>query len=80
MDPMKYLIKECDDKARKALEAINNQSEENNMEKVGNQCIMINDEMIDRHAREAVRTIDAMESENSYLFEKSAENHKLIDK
>ena len=30
--------------------------------------------------REVVRTIDAMESENSYLFEKSAENFKFTDK
>ena len=74
MDTMKHLMKECDDKARKALEAISDQSEENNVEKFGNQCTMTNEEMIDRPVREVVRTIDAMESENSCLFEKIAEN------
>ena len=33
-----------------------------------------NDEMIDRPMKEAVRTIDAMESEYSCLFEKRADD------
>ena len=36
MDPMKHLMKKCDDEARKELKTTNNQSEERNMEQVGN--------------------------------------------
>ena len=43
------------------------------MEKVGKQCIITNDGMIDRPVRDAARIIDAMESENSFLFEKNPE-------
>ena len=80
MDPMKHLMKDCDDKAQKALETMNSQSEENKMEKVGKQCIITNGKMIDRPVRETVRMVDAMESEKNYLFEKSAENCNFIDK
>ena len=41
---------------------------------------MTNDKMIDRPMRESVRTIDAIESKNSGLFKKSAENQNFIDK
>ena len=50
------------------------------MEKFGNQCIIMNGEMIDRPVREKVRTIDAMEIEKKHLFEKSSENCNFIDK
>ena len=41
---------------------------------------MTNDEIIERPVRESVRRIDAMESENVRLHEKSVENHNFIDK
>ena len=50
------------------------------MEKVGNQCMMVNDEIMDIPVREKVGTIDAIESENGYLCEKSVENYELLDK
>ena len=50
------------------------------MEKARNQCMMVNDEIMDIPMREKVGTIDAIESENGYLCEKSVENHKLIEK
>ena len=40
----------------------------------------MNDEMVDVPMREAVRITDAMESENSCLFEKRTENWNFIDK
>ena len=55
IDPMTCLTKECDDKARKVLEEKNYQHEDKNMDKVGNQCAMLNDEILDRHVRDAVR-------------------------
>ena len=50
------------------------------MEKVRNQCIMTNDEIIDRPVRDAVRTTDTIESDNSCLHEKSIENYNFTDK
>ena len=74
MDPMKYLMKACDDKARKALETKNNESEENNMKKVGNQCIATNDEMIDTPVREVIQIIGTIESDDIYLYGNNAEH------
>ena len=59
---------------------MHNQQEDNNMEKVGNQCMTMNDGIMDMLLREAVRMMDAMESENGYLCENSVENYELIEK
>ena len=46
----------------------------------GKHCIRPNDGMIDRPVREAVRTIDAIESEDNYFFERHPEYCNLIYK
>ena len=79
-DPMKYLMNECDEKARKIIGKTNNQQECNNIEKVRNQCVIVNNEIMDRPVREAVRIIDAIESENGCLCEKSVDNYESLDK
>ena len=48
------------------LEEINDQHEDNNMDKVGNQCMVLNDETLDRPVREEVRTMDSMESDKVF--------------
>ena len=50
------------------------------MGEVGNQCMRLSDEILDRPAREVVRIMDAMENENGCLYENSVENYDFIDK
>ena len=78
-DPTTCFMKECDDEARKVLEGMNNHQEDKNMDKVGNRRAILNDEILVRPVREAVRIMDSAESENCYLCEKSGENHNFID-
>ena len=49
-DPMKPLVKDCHNEARKAIETKNSQSEERNMKKFGKCCIIKNG-MIDMPVR-----------------------------
>ena len=50
------------------------------MEKARNQCMTVNDEIMCRPIREALRTMNAIESEHGYFCEKSVENYELLDK
>ena len=45
----------------------------------GNVYVVVNDRVMDRLVREAVRTIDAMHSEQNYLFDKNPQHHYLIE-
>ena len=72
-------MKEYDNKARKLLEGTNDYQEDKNKEKIGNKCMMLNDEILDRPMKEAVRKMDAMESENGCLSEKSGKKYNVED-
>ena len=73
-DPIRHLMKSCDDETRMLIEKIRNKKEEINMVKFGKCCINTNDGVIDRPVREAVRIIETIDSENCYLLEKCTEN------
>ena len=65
----RHLMKLFDDEVRRVLKIINKRTEEINMMKFGKWTLRINDRVMDRPSREAVRLIDAMDSENNaYLI------------
>ena len=62
-------MKSFDDEVHRVLKVINKRTEERNMVKFGKWTLRINDRVMDRPFREAVRLIDAMDNENNaYLI------------
>ena len=78
--PVIYLMKSCDNEARRVIKTIRIETEEIKMVKFEKCCISTNDGLIDRPDIEAARIIDAIESENNYLLEKFNEYYDLIYK
>ena len=62
-EPIRHLIKSCNDEARRALRTIKNRTEESIIVKFGKWTLRINEREMDKPVREAVRIIDAMNSE-----------------
>ena len=60
----------CDDEERMLMKIVRNKTEESNMVKLGKCCTRTKDGVMGRPVREAVRMIDAIESENHYFLEK----------
>ena len=68
-EPLRHLMKSCDDESRRVLKKIKNRTKESTMVNFGKYKLQINDLVMDRPVREAVRIIDEMDSENNaYLI------------
>ena len=73
-------MKSYNNEAHRVIKIIRSNAKESNMVKFGKCCISTNDGVIDRPVREAMRTINEIESEKNYLLEKILEHYDLIDK
>ena len=77
---IRHLMNSSDDKAWWFLKTIKSRTTESNMVTFGKWSIIVNDRVMDRPNREAIRIIDEIESENQCLFDKWPQHHTIIDR
>ena len=79
IDPLKNLMKKCDEEARRVLSGIKTRTEHSNLETFGNLTISTNNEVMERPIREAIGTTCATTNELNHVIEKHPQHYEMID-
>ena len=79
-DAIRYLMKSCDEEARRVLQNIIIRKMKSNIVNFGKWSISFNYRVMEGLVREDVIIIDAMASESNYLFDRHPQNPSIIDR
>ena len=77
-EPLRHLMKSCDDESRRVLETIKNRTEDSKMVKFRKWIPLINYREMYRLVSKAIRIIDAIDSEKQCLFDNQPQQYDLI--
>lgn len=77
--PLKHIIKECDDQARKEREKLSVRDRDTNIKYYGMHALMRDNVVLSRSVQETIRIIDARDAERAYGKDKLKHNYDSID-